>query len=174
MELTEIKREPKPEIDDRASMALAASDVLRYNVLRQELENGGHPSKLRTILAELEVELLDPSSVEKYQIEKQRNVAKEKFEQWLEDCSLSTPSLFHCPYWKKTAIEDYSEAIPIFVLSKLIQVRQRCPEVTLSIVHLIDDLDPFAVAEIPDRTRVGKGELYWLEVWSEPAFERAQ
>jgi hypothetical protein len=145
MELTEIKREPRTAIDDRATLAHEAASVLKYDLLRKEL---GNPPRLLSILHQLEIDVLNERDVAEYQKAQMREIAQEKFTEWLEDANLHSASLFHCPFWRVTPIEDYNSPIPQFALRQLVQIKDACPEAVVSIVALDHHPDPFARVEL--------------------------
>ena len=59
-------------------------------------------------------------------------------------------------------------------LHKLSQIKQACPAGQVSIVHVEDDPNPFALLELKDRNLLAPGEQYWVDVWSEPKIESSQ
>ena len=74
--------------------------------------------------------------------------------------------------WQTTLLSGYDGAVPEFVLSKAVEIKQECPQVSFSVEQLYEteqrierrDPDPFLVAHL------GK-ESFYIDVWDEKEYE---
>jgi len=163
MEISEIRKEklsvtPVGELE--ANLAEMAAEILGYSAVeaKREAEYVQAMPKLKSALANLEIEILNPNDVARYKMEK-RHAAECRL---LTERSEREPQLF----WQEREIAKYRKPIPDFVLNKAIQIKKEIPECTLNIEELDENPDPFLLVKI------GYSEEYYVEVWSEPRFER--
>ena len=173
MKLTEIEREliavlQPTEIS--TSIAEEAEAVLGYSRLKQEHKEPTSP--LRSEMAKLQIEVLKDSSVKRYQLERLKEHATEKFNEWLSAATIDNLSSITLPAWHHRKIEEYSEPIPEFVLNKAIQIKKAIPDAVILIESLEDYPDPFLIVALKDPrySYIYKEQVY-VEVWKEPKFE---
>ena len=149
--------------DEReAALAKAADALLGYNVLRRKLKI---PGKLGEVLARLDIEPLNAEAVEKYKADmilwRRTQLLAQNPVKWNEENYWVVVS------WRRVALGECKEEVPLFALRKAVQVKKSCPEAILEVDELIEQgkpIDPFLVARLADET-------YYLEVWKEPKFE---
>lgn len=183
MLITELKRtsvavaEWEPEVLELAS---EAETILGYKALREAQDVELIDKPLARLLTQLGIDPFVEDDVKKYKKEKQKEVARLKFEEWLNDSGAS--SSFWAPTWQDTKIELYSQPIPEYVLNKAIQIKKAMPEVQIRVSYLEENPDPFLVV-IREKVRSYKDskgveqtynavdETYFVEVWEEPKFE---
>lgn len=163
------------------SLASQARELLGYDVLEKRV--GGvaaavELTPLQQALKELEIEVLIPADVDRYQRERQAEQTKLNLEKWLKEFSTSDTALgqyvrFDGPAWVRQKISEYKQPVPEFVLAKAIQIKQRVPECEIYVESLQDHPDPFLIAAIPDTqySWAEPKERYVVEVWLEPKFE---
>ena len=173
MKLTEIERETIPVLTvTEVSTALAdeAAEVLGYKRLKEEHAEPASP--LRAELAKLQIEVLKDASVKRYQLERLKEHATEKFNEWLQRATVEDMTTINLPSWRHRKIEEYTEPIPEFVLNKAIQIKKAIPEAVILVESLEDYPDPFLIVATrnPSYTYVYKEQVY-VEVWEEPKFE---
>lgn len=185
MQMTEIKRESlKSKVvvvtDERMTLAAKVAEVLKYNVLMNvmspDLSEKSDSMELAKVLAELDIDVLNPEDVRMYQAQMQLQRTRELCEVWIAENGSMTPesyNYFRGPCWNRTKIEEYKLPVPEFVLNKAVQIKEKCPEAEFYIQHLEDHPDPFLVVEIP-KAGYGHKERYFVEVWDEPKFEASR
>jgi len=168
--------EPTPEsekIAKKASRVLGYRGLLTFNA-------GG---KLQAILESLEIEVIDPKAVFEYQskfgratynkpvifVEEAIQDDDEDDEEEEDDDDEEPVRSSHGRYfWNRVPIKEYHKAIPEFVVSKAIQVKEALPEVQVFVEELQYDPDPFLVVTCKNDNFI---EQYYIEVWEEPQFE---
>jgi len=113
---------------------------------------------LAGVLSELGVSVFNPTSVEEYKARKrseQYNKAGNRFE-WT---------------WKRTALKDYQQPVPLGVLQLALRIAERLPEAKFSVDQLSThgklQVDPFLVV------LMGPME-YYIAQWDEPTFSDEQ
>ena len=171
---TDIRREAVPVVtgwgEDSLRIAREAEEVLGYSTLSQRQAKTDEMPVLARALAELGIEILNKADVEKYKHEKQTEVARQKFEEWISQPDRSNS--FFSPNWNQQDIGKYRKPIPEYVLNKAIQVKKAMPDVIIRVEHLEENPDPFLVVgtKHPDYQCL-MAEEYYIEVWEEPKFE---
>ena len=175
---------PELALNARQEFALQVEDLLGYTPLRKD---AGAPSKLRRLLAELEIEAFDQATVDEYKRGMQAHfqaLAKQKDEA-ANDEVLNRINTSADPWgtfqavaslrlqstrvtWKPVRLEEYSKPVPTFVLNKCMQIKQRAPDAVFLVDELCENtrmIDPFLVVELG-------GDRAAIEVWDEPEFEK--
>ena len=161
MEIADIRREKvigavsTGEVG--TSTAELAASVLGYNARRARVEEETELPRLRSVLAKLDIEILNEIDVARYKMEK-RHAAESR------QLSLE-PRREAVLYWNERNIKEYRKSIPEFVLNKAVQIKRECPECEVLIDELSTTPDPFLIVKI------GYQEEYYIEVWGEPGFE---
>ncbi len=178
MKLTEIPRlkvgvltSPTQELNglngERAKLATRAADLLGYKGLANHISGrisiAASEGKLTETLKALDLEVLDISAVLGYQMEEAGRLTLDKLK---ENFTAWTGGYFSPAQWHTQALTDYEKAIPEFVLDKAVRIKEQLPEVTFRVQYLSEPkADPFLIAIL------GK-EVYYIEAWDEPRFER--
>lgn len=161
LQRTKVEIEEVDLSDPRRRLAVEAEALLGYTPLRKELKE---PSRLRQVLAKLEIEILEEKSVDCYK------------KQMVDHYSSSGKML--APTWRLISLSRYAKPVPEFVLHKAIEIKHELPEARFYIDELA--VDPFLIVslkELPDSTfnhptRNLDGETaVYVDVWSEPSFE---
>lgn len=70
--------------------------------------------------------------------------------------------------WSETRLDNYTAAIPKFVLATAAAIHKDAPDTRFSILELTHEdvvVDPFLIVTDP------KGNSYFVEVWEEPGFD---
>jgi hypothetical protein len=157
------------EVDqERLYLATRAKDLLGYDALIADVTGervvGTKTGKLTETMLKLEMSILDTSSVVTYQLEeltrRNREVIEERFKDW-------AVGWFTAASWQHTELSSYTRPVPEFVLDKAIKIKEALPEVKFYIHHLSDPkADPFLIASLGE-------EIYYVEAWDEPRFERS-
>ena len=161
-------------------LAKKASRVLGYRGLLT-FNAGG---KLQAILENLEIEVIDPKAVFEYQQKfgktqynkaivfgsvNERDTDDDEDDEEEEDDDEEPVRAGTGRYWwNRVAIAKYAKAIPEFVVSKAIQIKEALPEVQIFVEELQYDPDPFLVVVCKNDNFT---EQYYVEVWEEPQFE---
>lgn len=154
----------------REQMALAtrAKDVLGYSVLAEHATGrkslGEREGKLSSALLVLDLQVLDSAKVLEYEMAEAGRLtlakAQEEFKSW-------TTGYFYPAKWENTLLASYDKPIPEFVLDKALRIKDAVPEVQFYIQHLSEPkADPFLVAVL------GR-EIYYIDAWDEPRFEKS-
>ena len=159
-----------------ASLAESAKSILGYDVLakhvgtKTEVAEG---SDLRLALSELEIDILNPADVLRYQKERLVEETTIKMQEWLKSISRQNrTSQFAGPGWGFQKISEYRQPVPEFVLAKAVQIKERVPDCEIYIESLSDHPDPFMFVGPKSQYPWCKpDELYYVEVWEEPKFE---
>jgi hypothetical protein len=161
--------------EDVEQLATSAETLLGYKALRKSTEAPLEDKVLRHTLAALCIDTLIAADVETYQRERLLETTRAALERWAATVTgeIKPYIVFHGPRWEDTPIEQYAEAIPLHVVERLVRIKERLPEVNVTIVHLEETPDPFA------RVWMGKDiyrptESFWVDVWEEPRFEAAR
>ena len=153
--------------DENFALAIEVEDLLGYTPLREHIKA---PGRLQRALARLQIEVLDESSVDAYKAQMVLHY--------------DTHNKMAQPTWRLTALADYALKIPLFVLSKAVQLKRELPEARFYVDHLA--VDPFLivcagpngddpqdhVVNVKTRDLDADTQAY-IEVWSEPRFEAA-
>jgi len=187
MLITEIRREAiGSEVVDSSkellSIAEKAKELLGYNLLEASLAKSAtvlaEETELRTVLRDLEIEILNPRDVFRYQKEQLIERTTELMREWMDRTAKDTNmkdrlDAFGGPRWDCQKIEEYRQPVPEFVLAKAVQIKERMPGCVVLIESLSDHPDPFLlVAPAPAKYSWQKpDECYAVEVWAEPKFE---
>lgn len=158
--------------EESKSLAAEAADVLGYDALRQYQTEGVEKiGKLSRVLADLGIDTLNKDDVKKYQREKQNEVARQKFEEWVNDTA-AYRSNFWGPGWTSRKINEYKEPVPEFVLNKALQIKKALPDVVIEVEYLEEHPDPFMkVKLLKEGSQYTAEEEFYVEVWEEPTFE---
>jgi hypothetical protein len=150
------------------SLAGEAAEQLGYNRMKEEIEK---PTlgPLAIKLAEMNIEVLDKDDVNKFKRQKQDEVARVKFEEWLNTENEYRGS-FYGPTWRDTKISEYKEPIPDWVLERALSVKRECADlaVNFEIDWLEENPDPFLVVYVGEK--YSHEEEYYIAVWDEPKF----
>lgn len=169
-----------------ASLAESAKALLGYDVLSKRVATVAvqQETELRTVLAALEIDILDERDVIRYQKERLIERTAELMQEWVErtvkqefsDCAENGYNAFGGPNWRLMKIEEYKQPIPEHVLAKAVQIKERLPECAIYVEHLEDHPDPFLlVGAAPAKySWCRPEEHYYVEVWAEPKFESVQ
>jgi hypothetical protein len=183
MEMTEIRKQSLTAVEgvteQIVSLAAQARELLGYDVLGKQTGaiQTMELTELQMALKELEIEIMFPADVERYQRERQIEQTKLNFEKWLQEFSKSDVKLhrwnrFDGPAWGVDKISEYKQPIPEFVLAKAVQIKQRVPECEIYVESLQDHPDPFLIVATATANRYDEPkERYYVEVWAEPKFE---
>lgn len=168
------------------SLAESAKALLGYDVLAKRVATTTttQETELRTVLAALEIDVLDERDVIRYQKERLIERTAELMQEWVEqrikqefsDCASNGYNSFSGPDWRLMKIEEYKQPIPEHVLAKAVQIKERLPQCAIYVEHLEDHPDPFLLvgAAPPQYSWQRPEEHYFVEVWQEPKFERAE
>jgi hypothetical protein len=148
--------------DPRKRLAAEAEDVLGYTPLRKALRT---PGALRRVLAKLEIAVLDEESVNRYKAQ-----MVEHYE---------THGKMQMPTWRLKRIQEYTQPVPEFVLSKAVQIKRELPEAQFYIDQLA--VDPFLIVSLVElmdwnhnrQRQLDPETAAYVEVWAEPKFEAA-
>jgi hypothetical protein len=135
--LEDIEREiPDPKPDTHREVLNQAKQLLGYKPRDILLGN---------VLAELEIETLDSKQVKAYMDSKNQGhgIGRKNF----------------IPY----KFTEYRYEIPVHVLNKAIQIKEKLPEVEFIIYHY-EEGDPFLFV-------MHNGYGWYIEAWDEPTFE---
>lgn len=148
--------------DPIRQLAMDAESVLGYGVMREKAKM---PSRLRQVLADLEIEVLDQTSVDAYK------------EQMVEH--YDTAKKMEMPTWRLTKLKDYKKPVPEFAISKAVQIKKAMPEAEFYIDQLA--IDPFLIVVAgfnPVDYSTNQPSRYlppdkaaYIDVWDEPKFE---
>lgn len=149
--------------DARQALATEAEALLGYMPLRKELRM---PGTLKRVLAKLEISILEESSVNAYK----NQMAKH----------YSTSGKMVDPTWRLTALNEYSQPVPEFVLHKAIEIKRELPEALFYVEQLA--IDPFLIVSLTElhdymsmwntlSRAIDPETAAYVEVWSEPKFE---
>ena len=162
MNITGIRREKLVEAlpEPIASILGEASEVLGYAVTPQRVT---YQSKLRTVLAKLEIEPLNEADVVRYQAETVVELLLDS--KHLDSLIQGSPDYRFFSYWTSVELTKYHDPIPEFVLAKAIQIKKEFPEAEFFIQSLEGDPDPFLLV------KDGYNDHAYIEVWAEPKFE---
>lgn len=184
MLMTEIKRSviTLPEVggDEVLTLAADAEIILGYNVLQNSLTTPPETPRLAVVLAELGIEILNKTDVITYMRERLCDRTLELLDEWQKSnpepfYSWGSGNSFSGPQWSSTAIANYKDAIPEFVVNKAVQIKRALPEAGVFIRHLTEDKDPFLEVTFGDVDKYDSdrngSERYFIEVWEEPKFE---
>lgn len=162
----EVKQE---DLDDMGKQfAMEVESLLGYSNLRKEVKA---PSPLRTVLAKLEIEVLNPEQVQNYKKQAAEHMRTAK--------KMSDPT------WDVTPLGEYHQKVPHFVLSKALEVKKALPEAQFFVEHLKED--PFLIVTTKKIAAYGmtgrhgtlgkdaakQDDVMYLEVWDEKSFEAA-
>ncbi len=177
------------DIDSRTALAVEVEDLLGYTPLRADV---GAPSKLRRLLAELEIEPFDPSTVEAYQMKMQAHFQADADQRLYMEFGgrADFPYYRTAVSWDMVPLRSYSKPVPEFVLRKAVAIQKHAAaagETAQFFVHELRErqvtLDPFLVVALgePGSYPVGAsiaaiaaiGDIAHIEVWDEPEFEKA-
>lgn len=177
MLMTEIRRGPAPLplvfCEPVENLAEKAMDVLGYEGLAAAVTAPIKDRPLASALQSLDIDILNEMDVERYMVERQIEVAREKFEEWL--TAKHNPlgwDPWWAPQWQAVEIGKYRKAVPEFVLHKAIQVREALPDFEIVVYELELHPDPFLAVRLGKWDVWSKqGEQYLIEVWDEPRFE---
>jgi len=173
-----VAQEPSKE---QIALAREAKKVLGYDNLLLYTAGG----RLQSTLESLEIEVLDPVHVFKYQSQFGPAVMHPPVEFVLNDPRKSLDDdddddeeeeepvrnrghRVGRTQWARIPIAEYAKAVPEFVVRKAIQLKRSLREVELFVEELQTDPDPFLVAVFEED---GHREEYYIEVWEEPKFE---
>ena len=119
---------------------------------------------LASVLASLEIEVLNWRDVLIYQYQKQAEENSRKIDEpdwsWRREMT-----------WNLSPIEKFKNPIPAFVLNKAIQIKKALPECEILIESLEQSADPFLIVRLKSARGYGY-EGYYVEVWDESSFER--
>ena len=123
---------------------------------------------LRRALTELDIDILDGRSVEKYMMEKlvAANLAEQQAHHADPNWNSSLESGFHfllSHTWNGVPMEAYRGVIPDYVIRKAVQIKKRVPEAEFIIHHLAKD--PFLAVRV--KMSDYRYEAYYVEVWDE-------
>jgi hypothetical protein len=200
--------------EEESALAIDCEDLLGYSVLRQAKDL---PGLLGRALSKLEIEFLDPQTVERYKLAMLEREAKRcEFSVKVRIDTAAVPRLLAVPWsgsqwttqyllrsnslldgaaehaaaamtyvmrsglglaesrsriatilWATTPLRGYSLPVPEFALEKARQIARAAPGTEFHVEELKVDtrtVDPFLIAVRDD-------ELFYIEVWDEPAFE---
>jgi hypothetical protein len=159
-----LRRVPVETIDlqgETAQLAADAEALLGYAPLRAHLKA---PSLLRRVLAELDVEIFDQSTVDAY---KAQMVAH-----------YETHGKMVMPTWRLKPLRGMTDEVPMFALRKAVEIKRRLPQAEFYVDQLA--VDPFLIVSLaPLRDSVVNVTsrnldpeiAAYIEVWDEPGFE---
>lgn len=190
MQMTEIRRQSFGVITklDGVMVELAeqAKELLGYDVLEKHTKGVARSAQaelteIQQALLDLDIEILNPMDVLRYQEEIWLERTAELCKEWLAEQTgqvqsgrrerINSWDGFRGPSWTSEEIRDYSKPIPEFVLAKAVQIKQRLPECQLKVYWLENHPDPFLAVMTQTEAYHTPKELYWVEVWDEPKFE---
>lgn len=171
MEMTEIKRikagvAESGELSE--TLSIEAEKLLGYKAAQASERQQGENGPLAAALARLEIEILNPEDVHRYQMEMRHEAEKKHLARAIVAGGREIQRLGHWsfPRWEEQKIENYTLPIPEFVLNKACQIKREIPDVQIFIESLNEHPDPFLLV------KHGKydEEVYRVEVWDEPKF----
>jgi hypothetical protein len=154
-----------------SAIALKAESLLGYSGLRRKL--GVAPAALTQALEELEIEPFRADDVKKYKDTKARAVEHRVWREFLDAARVEglapgglIGSFVHA-HWRRLKLGKYRGQVPLFALSKAVEIKQQLPKAEFYVEELVVDkqYDPFLVV------RCGREEFY-VDVWDERDFER--
>jgi len=152
---------------ERDLLAAQAASKLGYTPLRDDAQGskslGAMTGLLTETLLKLEIDVLNTEHVLQYQIAEAGRLTLEKiherFDSWVS-------GYFSPATWNHARLTDYKQPIPEFVIRKAIQIKDALPDVQFFVHHLSEPkADPFLIA-------VFGYEMYYVEAWDEPGFEK--
>lgn len=183
MLMVDIRRESLGESPDTTSalvmLAESAKSVLGYDVLAKQVGTStevANESELRKALRELDIDVLNPVDVRRYQKERLVEETTIRVRKWLEEVgqqgNRDNLNAFSGPGWGFQKIAEYHQPVPEFVLAKAVQIKQQVPECEIYVESLSDHPDPFLFVGTKSKYSWMKpDEMYYVEVWEEPKFE---
>jgi hypothetical protein len=153
---------------ERAKLATRAADLLGYRGLANHVSGrtmvGVEKGKLTETLRALDLDVLDSAAVIDYQLTEAARLTKEKITEDFRDWTIG---YFSPAQWHHTLLTEYDKPVPEFVLDKAIRIKEALPEVIFRIQYISEPkADPFLIAQLDK-------EIYYIEAWDEPRFERS-
>lgn len=145
-----------------AEMAEKIAAVLGYKEVEVARKSQVEAASLATVLANLNISVLNPRSVDAY---KKRRVEEEKKKSKKSRYYYTTFS------WKSVPLEKYRKPIPLGALKTAVTIKEAMPEAKFVVEELLKNRRP-----IPDPFLVVKAgsAKYYIEQWDEPSFEDEQ
>ena len=202
--------DPEPQIDeDLITLGNEAEKLLGYHELKRKVDSPHDQWKhkkwsmnyhwekvcervsaenhLAEVLAELEIDVLDLDSVNRYKEAHLQELVKPKHTgrfAWL----LNAFEYQEEYIWQRVSMERYNLPIPSFVVNKAVQIKKRLPKAVFWIEECVDRRtirveDPFLVVDYDGKLhssgRAPHNSTYgdyvhverYIEVWDEPKFE---
>ena len=174
MNMTEIPRiklrlPETPVIDGLADEAAAVLGYARPTLAPSPM------TRLRAVLAHLDIEVLDGRAVERYQLEKQfeaerRTLASEHANEMWESSQYFGHERYPSHSWSQVPLSAYVGDVPDYVINKALQIKKALPEVEFLVQRLGTTPDPFLIARV--KFTAYQYEAYYVEVWDEPDFTK--
>lgn len=175
-----MKTEEIPRIKFTKSVSLPCADIsdecaalLGYAAPSASASDSDSP-RLASILADLDIEALDATSVERYQFDKLVQVESQRLAQEHASGTTNVTNFWKSSRsftfsWSMAPLSGYKGTIPEYVLRKAVQIKKACPDVDFHVEGLSRNPDPFLIASI--KTGEYSCEAYYIEVWDEPGFK---
>jgi len=173
MKTTEIRRTASALSDVGClsdTIEQQAAELLGYSAKQVHERATGELGPLAAALAKLEIEVLDPRDVHRYQMEGRHEAEREFLAQRIASNDASVLNRMHkyeWPSWDERELKNYTLPVPEFVLNKALQIKKELPDVRFYVESLETHPDPFLVVKYGQYD----SEVYHVEVWAEPKFE---
>jgi hypothetical protein len=142
-----------------AELGAKASKVFGYKTLSTELSKKEKSDKVKAFVAKAFAEIgFEPLSTDK--VIEYKDWYSRKY-------SYSNDYPTVTVRWEAVWLQNYTSPVPEFALSRAVELKEKFPTANFAIEHPVLDSvmsDPFLVMAY-------EGEVFYLEVWEEPAFE---